>query len=141
MPQTTRAGIELRIENLKEFRLALKAADVKLPRELAAALRKAGEPPVERARQLAPRGPTGRLAGGFKVSTSGAAASIVNKVEYAGGAEWGRFGKWSGFARYPGPEGGVGRFAWRAVLEREEEIADTLYEELADLIGLYGFAR
>lgn len=140
MPKTTRGGIE--IDGLKEFRAALKSSEASLPKELTRALKLAGQPPVRRAADLAPRGPSGRLQAGYTVRTAGAAASIVNKVEYSGGAEWGRFGKWSGFNRYPGTEAaGTGRFAWRAVQEKEEEIERIMTDGLSSIIEVQGWAR
>jgi hypothetical protein len=129
-------SVSVDIENLSAFRRELRAADSGLPRQLSAAMRKAGVPPIDRVRQLVPT-KTGTLKRGYKVSTSGSAANIINKVPYSGGAEWGRFGKWEGFMRY----GDIGRFAWRAVEERADEIEQTMYEELRALIELGGFAR
>jgi hypothetical protein len=57
------------------------------------------------------------------------------------GAEWGRHGKWSGFSRYPGPEpGGTGRFAWRAVQDRAEQLAGVITEEIRPRLELNGWA-
>lgn len=149
MAKTVRGGIE--VENLAEFRRALKDTSTKLPRELTKALKAAGKPPLDRVKQLAPvsRGgkssanpyPPGSLRAGYVVRAAGSAASITNKVPYAGGADWGRFGKWEGFSRYPGPEGGLGRFAWRAVSESEERIAELMTEYLEPLLELEGWAR
>lgn len=129
-----RVGVE--IENLAAFRREVARADRSLLGELRAGLKKAGEPPLKEAQREVPFR-TGRLSRGYTIRISGSAASIVNKQPYAAGAEWGQFGKWSGFRRYGGP----GRFAWKAVEDQAEQIEETLYEALRELIELGGFAR
>jgi hypothetical protein len=135
MAATPRGGIE--IANLRQFRADLKAASAELPRALTTALKAAGAPAVERTEQVVARGDTGALAAGFGIRTAGAAASIVNRVPYAAGAEWGFRGKWSGFNKYGPP----GRFAWRALREREDDVARIMTEYLEDVIELHGWAR
>lgn len=144
------------IENLAQFRRDLRAAEASGTRDLVAALRAAGVPVVERASELAPVGPTeqggvsgrqfpaGSLRSGYSVSVRATAASLVNKVPYSAGAEWGLYGKWSGFRKYPavgvGASAGRGRFAWRAVFERQEEIAAIIFEGLRELVTIRGWA-
>ncbi len=145
----TEAGIE--IENLAAFRRDLRAAVDASPREMVAALKKAGQPVLERVRQVAAvgRGPKdkhpGLLRGSYVLSVRGAAAYLRSKAEYGAGAEWGLHGKWSGFRKYPafgtGASSGRGRFAWRALIERQDEVQEIVTEELRDLLTIHGWAR
>ena len=132
---TTRGTVT--IANLAEFRRDLQRATSTSPRLLTMGLKRAGVPVVARSRSVAPR-LTGRLAGGYKTSVRGATAYIVNAQPYAGGAEWGSRGRWSGFARY-GPPGQ--RTAGRAIDELEDVIAETVYREISDLVTILGWAR
>lgn len=125
------------IDNLAQFRADLKAAVTGSPRELTAALKRAGTPVLARTKQVSARR-TGRLQSGYKVSVRGSQASIVNATPYAAGAEWGERGKWEGFYRY-GMRGE--RFAARAIDELDTVIAETVYQELDDLVSVRGWAR
>jgi len=141
------AGAEVEVVGLREFRAACRASGSGLTRDLTRALRAAGKPPLSRVKVLAgrtsssPRA-TGLLAKSYKIAAAGTSAYVKNSVPYAAGAEWGVYGKWAGFRRrYPGPEpGGRGRFAWRAVLEQREEIAEILTRELEAMIAIQGWA-
>lgn len=142
----TQGGIV--IENLAAFRRDLKAAVDASPRELTTALREAGGPVLDRVKQVAAvgRAPAdehpGLLRGSYRIRVRSTSAFLSSTAPYAGGAEWGLRGKWKGFRKYPGAEaGGRGRFAWRAVLERQDEIAEIMSERLRDLITLHGWAR
>lgn len=141
---TTAPGVT--VEGLNEFRRALRASQTGLSRELPKAIRAAGKPPLERVKELAgrttasPRS-TGALMKSYRVRTAGAVGNLASSVPYAAGAEWGVYGKWSGFRKYPGVEaGGRGRFAWRAVLERRDAIESVITNELERLIELQGWA-
>lgn len=141
------AGSGVEVVGLAQFRRDLKAAGDGLTRELPKALRKAGAPPLARVKVLAGRTQRsarskGSLTKGYRITASGTAAYLKSSVPYAAGAEWGVYGKWAGFRlRYPGPEpGGRGRFAWRAVLEERDGIAEVLDRELRQLIELNGWA-
>lgn len=125
------------IENLRAFQRDLRAAADASPRELTAALKKAGDPVVKRAAQLSPR-LTGALAGSYKAQVRGTTGSIQSGVPYGAGAEWGTKGKWSGFTKY-GPPGS--RFAGLAVDDAAEEIAEIIAKELQDIVELHGWAR
>lgn len=135
------------VDGLKEFRAALRASGSGLTRELPKALRLAGKPPLAETKALAgrtsvsPRS-TGALQKSYKIRTSGTTAFVSSGVPYGAGAEWGVYGKWSGFRRYPpGPESaGRGRFAWKAVVEKRDEIAEVLYRALEDVIQVQGWA-
>lgn len=129
-----RGGGTVQVEGLKEFRAALKAAEKNAPRELSKALKKAGVPVAARASTLAPR-LSGLLAGGYKITTQGPAASLVNRAPYAAGAEWGFRGKWKGFLKYGAP----GRFGWRAIQELADKIAADLYAGLREILTAYGW--
>ncbi|HXF72684.1 MAG TPA: hypothetical protein VNO79_08775 [Actinomycetota bacterium] len=136
-------GVE--IENLGEFRRALRRAQDGAPRQLSAAIRRAGRPLLERAAEVAPRGPSGKLKRSYRLRVSGTSGRVFSAVPYGAGAEWGLHGKWKGFRRYPafgtGAARGRGRFAWRAVVERKEEIVAVISEELRQIITIQGWAK
>lgn len=141
----TAPGIE--VVGLREFRAALKSSESGLTRDLTAALKLAGKPPLDRVKALAGRTTssarsTGELVKSYSIRASGTSAYLRSSVPYGAGAEWGVYGKWAGFRRkYPGPEaGGRGRFAWRAVLEQRDEIEHVLSRELENLITVNGWA-
>lgn len=125
------------IENLSQFRRDLRRAESASPRLLTAGLKRAGAPVVKRAGSHAPK-LTGALARSYKASVRGTTASIVNRMPYSGGAEWGQRGKWVGFTRYGSPGS---RFAGRAVEELTDEIAEAVSKELEDTLTLLGWAR
>lgn len=135
-------GIE--ITNLAAFRSALRRAQDATPRELSKAIRKAGQPIVKRAAEVAPHR-SGALARSYTLRASGTSGRIFSRVPYGVGAEWGLHGKWKGFRRYrafgTGASRGRGRFAWRAVVEREEEIAQIITEEIREILTIHGWAR
>jgi hypothetical protein len=131
-------GIGIEIENLAQFRKALRFAQDATPRELSKAIRVVGKPIAARAGELAPKGPTGRLKKSFSVRASGTTGRIVSRVPYGPGAEWGLRGKFSGFTRYGAK--GV-RFAGRAVEELREPTMRAIAKELDDIIHIHGWAR
>ena len=131
------ASAGIRIENLATFRADVRRAVGSAPLVLTAALKAAGEPVKQAASAAAPR-ISGALASGYGVSVRATTGNIVSSVPYAGGAEWGQRGKWSGFTRY-GPPGE--RFAGRAIAEREEEIVRLLDAGLRDIIDIMGWAH
>lgn len=136
-------GYDVKIVNLPQFRAAIRASISGTTRELSAAIREAGRPVLERARQVAAKR-TGRLAGSYYIKATTTQGSIMSRVAYGAGAEWGLHGKWSGFRRYPafgtGAAAGRGRFAWRALVERGEEVRDLMYERLEDIVRIHGWA-
>lgn len=127
----------VKIEGLAEFRRALRSASDASPRELSAALRRAGEPIVARAATLAPRR-SGALAGSYAPRVSGLTAQIASRVPYGPGAEWGTRGKFAGFTRYGAPGS---RFAGRALEETSDEVARIVEDELRDIAEIHGWAR
>lgn len=133
----TEAGVE--IVNLRSFQRALRASEAGATRELSRAIRAAGRPIVERARVLAPRR-TGLLASAYAIRASGTTGNVINRAPYGAGAEWGLHGKWKGFRRYRGVQGGRGRFAARAVEERRDEIVRIMTDELREIITISGWA-
>lgn len=122
------------VQGLAEFRLAARRAAAANPRLITSGLKKAGVPILAEARTRAPRR-TGRLAGSLTTSVRGSRADIVSSVPYAGGAEWGRFGVWSGFPGSPP------RFVVPAVESRLDAASLVLERELRDVISIYGWAR
>lgn len=124
------------IENLAAFRTQLRRAEGATVRDLSSALRAAGKPIVDRTRAVTPT-LSGFLAKSYAVSVRGTTGSIGNKAPYAGGAEWGRHGRWKGFDRY-GQAGS--RFAARVVDERSDEIAAAVLDGLEDVVTIYGWA-
>lgn len=137
-------GGEIYIENLALFRKALRRAQDATPRELSKAVKRAGAPIIQRARQVAPHR-TGTLAAGYTLRASGTTGRVFSRVPYAVGAEWGMHGKWAGFRRYKafgtGASTGRGRFAWRAVVEGQDETARIITTELREVLQLHGWAR
>lgn len=125
----------IQIVNLAEFRRACKEATGQTPRVITLAIRDAGEPVLERVRQIAAR-KTGALGSGYAIRASGATGSIVNRTPYGAGAEWGRYGKWKGFQKYGPP----GRFGWRALEEKQERVVDILEERLHEVASIMGWA-
>jgi hypothetical protein len=142
-------GGGVRITGLNEFRAALKAADAKAPRALSTALRRAGQPVLRRVQAIAPVGRRsddphpGLLQRSYGVQVRGTRAGIVSSAPYGAGAEWGMHGKWAGFRdRYrPAPGETGGRFAFRALLEVEDEVAELVTEGLEEVITIQGWAR
>jgi hypothetical protein len=124
------------IEGLAEFRRDLRRAAVAVPRKLPLALRAAGKPLLKDLEGI-PARRSGDLAAGYRVRVRGANADLTNVEPYAGGADWGQRGKWSGFQKYGGP----GRFAARVVVERAELIAELVYAGLRDVFTAYGWFR
>lgn len=127
------SGGTVTIQGINEFRAAVRKAAGAAPKEIPLALKRAGIPIIAQAAANAPHR-TGRLAGGYKVAVRGTTASIVSSVPYAGGAEWGQFGKWAGF------EGAPPRFVWPAVESQEEIVQLIIEHELLEIIGIYGWA-
>lgn len=122
------------VDGLNEFRAALRVAIGKAPRALTAALKRGGEPILAEARAQAPR-LTGALAGSLRASVRGTNADIVSRVPYAGGAEWGRYGKWSGFSGAPP------RFVWPAVESQADLAMNVIAEGLRDVLTAHGWFR
>lgn len=131
------AGNTVTIEGLNEFRAAVRAAQQRAPRELTAALKAAGRPVVDRVQSVVPRR-SGLLASSFSVSVRATKGQIVSRAPYAGGAEWGSRGKWSGWVR---AHGASPRFVWPAVESQQDEIIRVLDEGLRDVITIMGWAK
>jgi hypothetical protein len=127
------SGGTVTVKGLNEFRAAVRKAAGAAPREIPLALKRAGVPILTQAAANAPHR-SGRLASGYKVAVRGTTASIVSSVPYAGGAEWGSHGKWSGF------EGAPPRIVWPAVEAQEGNVELILENELRDIVGIYGWA-
>lgn len=125
------------VHGLAEFRAAARAAIGKAPRALTGALRKAGQPILRRARSDVPH-QTGLLSSSLKVSVRSTTGSIVSAAPYAGGAEWGRHGKWAGWVS---KHGGPPRFVWPAVESEQDEVIDILDAELKEVITILGWAK
>jgi hypothetical protein len=124
------------ITNLAEFRADLRAAAASAPRDLTKALRLAGAPIVAEASSLTPVR-SGALAKSYRASVSGTTGRITSTVPYAGGAEFGRFGKWKGFGRY-GASGG--RFAGRSIDDQAEVVLLLIGQGLKAIIEIRGWA-
>jgi hypothetical protein len=120
------------VDGLAEFRRALRSAIGKAPLQLTVALKKGAEPILMEARGRSPR-LTGALASSLRASVRGATGEIVSSVPYAGGAEWGRYRRWSGFSGAPP------RFVWPAVETKAEEAMDLIAEGLRDVLTVEGW--
>lgn len=126
------AGV--RVEGLTEFRSAVRSALGRAPRELTAGLKRAGAIPVREASIQAPH-LSGALAASYKASVRGTTGAITSSVPYGAGAEFGRFGKWSGFPGEPP------RYVWPAIESRQAEMAEAIEDELHEVITILGWAR
>lgn len=142
----TTGGLGVTVDGLDEFRRALRASGTGLTRELSKGIRAAGKPPLAKAKSYAgainsPRS-EGHLAKSYRVSARGTSGHLLSKVPYGAGADWGVYGKWSGFRRYPpGPESaGRGRFVWRAVMDTDREIEEVLTRAIEHLLTIQGWA-
>jgi hypothetical protein len=139
------AGIE--VVGLNDLRRACRAAGGGLSRQVGKAIRTAGKSPLAKVRVYAGRTTsssrsTGALLKSYKIRASGSSGYLQSTVPYGAGAEWGLYGKWSGFRKYPGIEpGGRGRFAWRAVYESRDEIVKIISTELEDVLRIQGWAN
>jgi hypothetical protein len=137
------SGSNVVIVNLNEFRAAIKASQVGMPLALPAALKTGGAPILAQLSTTVPTGTAswdhhpGLLRSSYGTSVRLTTASITSKAPYAGGAEWGTRGKWSGFGKYGGPP----RFASKAVEDKAEEVAGIIYEELSRLTSILGWAH
>ena len=120
------------IDGLNEFRASLRAAIGKAPMQLVTALKLGGEPILAEARSRAPR-LTGALAASYRASVRGTTGDIVSSVPYAGGAEWGRRGKWAGFSGSPP------RTVWPAVETRADEAMDVITREFREILTVLGW--
>lgn len=125
------------IDGLKELRRDLRRAADATPKEATAAVREAGMPVLRRAQQLAPRR-EGTLAGSGRLRTSGTRGFIEFRAPYAGGAEWGRKGKWKGFTR---KWGYTPRYGHKALAEKEDEVARIIMRRLEDIVTAHGWFR
>lgn len=121
---------------IKELRRDIKRAIAQTPREMSQAIKEAGAPALVRTIAHTPR-KSGRLAGGWRVSAAGTVGSLTNRVPYAGGAVWGKRGKWRGFAKYGQPP----RFAPPGIEDARPEIERILMDHLKTIVTFYGWAR
>ena len=125
------------VEGLNQLRRDLRYAAAATPTATTAVLREVGKPLAQGAADYSPSR-SGRLKKGYKVQVRGSAGSIVNAQPYAGGAEWGLLGKWSGFAKY----GGRGkRFGGRVLDEKQDWIVKAIYEGLRTLASSLGWFK
>lgn len=129
-------GGTVSIEGLNEFRAAVRQAAGAYPRVIGSAIKKAGVPITAQAASMVPHR-TGTLSAGYKVSVAGTTGRIVSSVPYAGGAEWGRMGKWSGFNQY----GAAPRFAGAALDQQETAVQLIIENELGEIMTMYGWAH
>lgn len=125
-------NVAIAIEGLTQFRAALRAAQVEYPKLLTLGLKKASLPILARVHASVPT-VTGRLAGSYKASVRGPRGYIVSSAPYAGGAEWGRFGKWAGFRGTPP------RYVWPAVESLQDRTAMVVLEELRRVVEANGW--
>jgi hypothetical protein len=123
----------IEIVNLPEFLSAVDASIIEIPVMTSEGLRATGARVAAAAGANAPR-LTGELAGGYRVEVNGEEAVVTNAAPYAGGAEWGIHGKWSGF------EGAPPRYAWPAVESLGDEIGDAVLESMTPGLEIGGFA-
>lgn len=130
------ANTGIKIEGLTEFRAAVRQAAGQMPSTMSEALKAAGVPVIAQAASIAPR-LSGALASGYSINVSGAKANVVSRVPYAGGAEWGTQGKWSGFMKYGSPPRTVGV----AIEDQSDTIAVILFQRLEAIMSILGWAH
>lgn len=131
---------QVKVVGLNEFRSALRAAIGKSPVELRKALHKAGEPVIAESRRRIPIGPGrgGHLRDSLVTRVQLTRGRITSKQPYAGGAEWGRFGKWAGWTRRYGSQP---RFVWPSLERKGEEVRDIIALELSEILRAFGWFR
>lgn len=133
---------QVRIEGLREFRAAVRAADASLGREIRKALNKAAEIVAPEAQKTIPRR-TGRLAASVRpasTQTEGRVAMGSNAVPYAGWMNFGgAVGRKHATVRPRVPEG---RYLYPAFQRREsdvQEAAEDALNVIADIAGTKRF--
>jgi hypothetical protein len=129
----------IRIEGLRELRMALKHAEDANPRELTRALKEAGKPVPPVIRVNAPR-LTGELAASVgEPRATGTKGRIPITAPHAPFVEFQRRGRagatWS--AKYGPPP----RFGYRSLDSKETEIANILDRELKEILTAHGWLR
>lgn len=124
----------VQVEGLKELRRNIKRAIAGTPTEITQAIKEAGVPARASVAQETARR-SGRLAGGWHVSAAGATGSVTNRIPYAGGAVWGRRGKWRGFQQYGQPP----RFGPPGIERAAPEIQAILSRHLETIVTFYGW--
>lgn len=133
-------SVTVEMTNLRRFMLSLRQADRSIRSEMYRGIVRAGRPVAQRASELAPVR-TGRLASGYYARARMGSGEVLNRMPYGAGAEWGLHGKWRGFRRYPAAAGERGRFAWRALVEKQDEVRDIITAEMQRVIELMGWAE
>jgi hypothetical protein len=124
----------VQVEGLREMQRDIRRSVAAYPRVISQAVREAGAPVQREATSITVR-KTGRLAGGWRVTASGSRGTLTNRVPYAGGAVWGKQGKWKGFQRY----GDAPRFGPEAIERASPEIMRILAENLQVILTFYGW--
>lgn len=130
-------NVRVSLEGGAEFDRALTRAIVLVPVAERQGVERGGRPLLERARKHAPKR-SGRLAQSAHVEVDGSVGELVFAQPYAAGAEHGRRGKWSGFARY-GPAGR--RFANRALEESRGDIVREVGLAFHAAVTAFGWFR
>lgn len=127
--------VDARLEGDREFRSALDRAVRDMSPELAAAQTVTGKALLlPQMRAAAPRR-SGRLASGYDVETRGHESEITNRQPYGAGVEWGRRGKWAGFAGSPP------RVAGRVLEANGQRLADAILHRLRGVASVFGWFR
>jgi hypothetical protein len=135
------------VQGLPELRVALRASADGAPKESSAAIRAVGRDIVlPGIKAIAPVGRRpddrhpGQLRAGYRISATMTQGSVVNTAPHSAGAEWGKSRRWSGWRKYPAPPGG-GRFAWRTVFERQDQITAAIFEGMKAIVSAHGWFR
>lgn len=127
----------IKIEGLKEFRSALKAAEGANPRELTKALKEAGSVLPPKIRANAPHR-TGKLAGSVGAAqASGTKGRVPVKAPYSAPVEFSRKGAPAqGLSAKYGPPP---RFAYKAVASAAPQIEDRLLKAVTEVAKAHGW--
>ena len=155
------------IVGIKELRAEMKAASDAVPAEVSKALKQGSNVLKQRMDALAPRGKTGRLAGGNKAFSNARSAGVANNVIYAGVVEFAT----EYYRRPPGGTKGYGslskgaknaarhgraaaggavkvtvrkggsppRFGYKALDQVGDEVAQVVYDALVELLACHGW--
>lgn len=126
-------GIRIETEGLRSLRRSFRALSPAFDLELRGELRKVGREVAQRGSQLAPHGPSGRLAGTLRSSVTQRAVAVTSNLPYANVIHWGgstgrghRPGiAWSGSVRIQ-----PSLFLSRAIEQEETQISSDFFAAL-----------
>lgn len=136
----------IRVRGLAEFRRALKDLDAGLPRMLRQSLNEAGEVITEHTAPWVPKR-TGRARASLKLRSTQSSARVTHGGNRAPYVPWLDFGGRVGRGRTGPGTGSVirprvpsGRYVWRTMGKRSDDVTEVLDRALVDLAERSGLA-